>query len=176
MKFLFNQSAKKKISGLREYKSDSFYDVRGELWTSYNKKNFNKKIQKDLNFVHDKFSINKKDVLRGLHGDYSTFKLITCPYGEIFQVAADFRKKSLTYGKYYSTILSQKNKKTLLIPPGVANGFLVLSKESIYSYKLAYDGKYKDAKDQFTINYDDPLFNIKWPKRNYILSKRDNPQ
>ena len=75
-----------------------------------------------------------------------------------------------------ATSLSAINKKTLLIPPGVANGFLVLSKESIYSYKLAYNGKYKDTKDQFTINYDDPLFNIKWPKRNYILSKRDKPQ
>ena len=176
MKFLFNKNASNKIFGLKEFKSDRFKDIRGELWTSYNKKELDYEIKKNLKFIHDKFSINKKNVLRGLHGDFSTYKLVTCPYGEIFQVVADFRKKSSTYGNYYATKLSQKNKKSLLIPPGVANGFLVLSKESIYNYKLAYEGKYKDLSEQFTIMYNDPLFNIKWPKRIYILSSRDKPK
>jgi dTDP-4-dehydrorhamnose 3,5-epimerase len=130
-------------------------------------------VLKKLNFLHDKLSLNKKNVLRGLHGDLSSYKLVSCVYGEVFQVVADFRKKSSTFGKYYSTKLSQKNKKILLIPPGVANGFLVLSKESIYNYKLAYKGKYKDYDKQFTIKFDNKLFNIKWPKRKYIMSARD---
>lgn len=173
MKFLFNKNASNTIVGLKEFSSDVFKDLRGELWTSYNKKEFKDKDLKKLNFLHDKFSLNKKNVLRGLHGDFSTYKLINCPYGEIFQVAADFRKKSPTFGKYYSSKLSQRNKKSLLIPPGVANGFLVLSDKSIYNYKLAYKGRYKDSDMQFTIMYNDPFFNIKWPKRKYILSNRD---
>tara|TARA_B100000900_G_scaffold384296_1_gene372997 strand:+ start:315 stop:845 length:531 start_codon:yes stop_codon:yes gene_type:complete len=173
MKFLFNKKTSNIIIGLKEFTSDVFEDSRGELWTSYCKNNYKDKDLKKLKFLHDKFSINKKNVLRGLHGDFSTYKLITCPYGEIFQVAADFRKKSPTFGKYYSTILNQKNKKSLLIPPGVANGFLALTDKSLYNYKLAYRGKYKDANMQFTIQYNDPFFSIKWPKRKYILSERD---
>ena len=174
MKFLFNKTLEKKINGLKEYRSDVFKDLRGEVWTSYNKKEIKDKDLRKLNFFHDKFSMNKKNVLRGLHGDSSTYKLVSCPYGEVFQVAVDLRKNSSSYGKYYSTKLSQKNKKSLLIPPGVANGFLVLSKKSIYHYKLAYKGKYKDFDEQFTIKFNSPIINIKWPKKNYILSKRDS--
>jgi dTDP-4-dehydrorhamnose 3,5-epimerase len=173
MKFLFNKNTSNKILGLKEFRPDTFRDLRGELWTSYNKKIFKDKVLKKLNFLHDKLSLNKKNVLRGLHGDLSSYKLVSCVYGEVFQVVADFRKKSSTFGKYYSTKLSQKNKKILLIPPGVANGFLVLSKESIYNYKLAYKGKYKDYDKQFTIKFDNKLFNIKWPKRRYVMSARD---
>ncbi len=176
MKFLFNTNVSNKISGLKEFKSDCFKDNRGDLWSSYNKKKFNDKILIKLNFLHDKFSFNKKNVLRGLHGDFSTYKLVTCPYGEIFQVAADYRKNSPTYGKYYSMILSHKNKKSLLIPPGVANGFLVLSKECLYSYKLSYNGDYIDKDKQFSLKFNDIFFGIKWPKRKYVLSKRDNPK
>ena len=175
MKFLFNKKLEKKIKGLKEYKSNAFKDLRGEIWTNYDKKQFKDKDLNKLNFFHDKFSINKKNVLRGLHGDSSTYKLVSCPYGEVFQVAVDLRKNSISNGKYYATKLSQKNKKTLLIPPGFANGFLVLSRKSIYHYKLAYKGQYKDCDKQFTVKFNDPIIKIKWPKRNYILSKRDRP-
>ena len=85
--------------------------MRGEIWTSYNKDLLNYKIFRKLKCLHEKFVLNKKNVLRGLHGDLSSFKLVSCPYGEVFQVAADFRKNSPSFGRYYSTILSQKNKK-----------------------------------------------------------------
>ena len=143
-------------------------DKRGYYWTSWKKGTYKK-----IFFKHDKFSLSKKNVLRGLHGDRKTWKLVSCPYGKFLLVVVNCNKNSQNYLKSKSWILSQKNGLQILIPPNYANGHLCLSKECLFHYKLSYKGSYVDAKKQFSLRWNDPKINIKWPIKNPILSKRD---
>ncbi len=143
-------------------------DKRGYYWTSWKKGTFKK-----ISFRHDKFSLSRKNVLRGLHGDNKTWKLVSCPYGKFLLVVVNYNKSSKNYLKSKSWILSQKNGLQILIPPNYANGHLCLSKECLFHYKLSYKGSYVDAKKQFSLRWNDPKINIKWPIKNPILSKRD---
>lgn len=152
-----------------EFNSDFFSDERGDLWTVWNKNNFTP----NLVFNHDKVAKSKKNVLRGLHGDSKSWKLITCLYGEIFLAVVDFRIGTENYLKTKTFILNDKNKKSVLVPPNFLNGHLVLSDEAVFFYKWSYDGNYPDVQDQYSINYLDPVLNIKWPIKNPILSERD---
>lgn len=147
---------------------DSFEDFRGELFTSYKKGDYN------LDFNHDKVSISKKNVLRGLHGDSKSFKLITCLAGEVLLVVVDTRPESKNYLKWDSIILTSKNRKQVLVPPMFANGHLILSDEATFFYKWSYDGDYPDVKDQFTLKWNNPKIGIHWPISKPILSKRDS--
>lgn len=143
-------------------------DRRGYLWTSWERNKLKKLI-----FNHDKFSVSKKNVLRGLHGDNKTWKLISCVYGKIFFVVVDYDKKSKTFSRYKKFILSHKNNVQILVPPKFLNGFLCLSENCVLHYKLSYKGKYFDYDKQISKKWNDKKFNIKWPKKKYILSKRD---
>ena len=155
---------------LKIFKNSIFSDQRGFYWTSWNKKHLNK----NLNFNHDKFSISKKNVLRGLHGDKKTWKLISCVYGKIYFVVVNYNNKSKSYLKNKSILLSHKINQQILVPPNFLNGFLCLSKNCVIHYKLSYKGPYNDIKDQFYIKWNDSRLKIKWPKtKNLILSKRD---
>ena len=69
--------------------------------------------------------------------------------------------------------LNSSNKKQVLVPPGVGNGFLVMSDQCVFHYKWAYTGTYADVDEQFTIKWDDPFIGIDWPIDNPILSRRD---
>ena len=151
------------------YENDFFKDERGELWTVYNQNEFTPA----LNFNHDKIAVSKHNVLRGLHGDSKSWKLITCLSGTINLVVVDYRPKSNNYLKWDSIILSDLNKKSVLIPPQFANGHLVLSNQAIFYYKWSYEGKYPDVQDQFSLNWADPKLNINWNITNPILSDRD---
>ena len=157
------------IDGVKIFEPDVFTDFRGDLWTTWKKDEF----PLDLDFNHDKVSTSRKDVLRGIHGDFKSFKLITCLYGQMFFILVDNRKDSKTYLQWNSMILDDRNRKLVLTPPGVGNGFLVLSEDSVFSYKWAYEGKYPDVEDQFTIKWNDKRLNINWPIANPILQKRD---
>ena len=157
------------IKGIKIIKGSIFKDRRGKLWTSWKK---NKKIL--LNFKHDKFSISKKNVFRGLHYDQKTWKLISCVYGKIFFVVINCKKSSKDYLKVYSTILSDKENTQILVPPGYANGHLCLSDNCVFHYKLSYKGKYSDVNDQEVLKWNDPRIKINWPtKQKLITSKRD---
>ena len=149
-------------------KNKSFKDYRGFYWTSWHKKFFKK-----IKFKHDKFSLSKKNVLRGLHGDNKTWKLVSCPFGKFLLVVVDCQKKSKNYLKWNSWILSHENGLQILIPPNFANGHLCLSDKCLFHYKLSYRGDYLDAKDQFSIKWNDPKLKIKWGIKRPILSKRD---
>ena len=116
----------------------------------------------------------KRQVLRGIHGDQDTYKLISCVYGKIFQVVVDCRINSKNFGKHTTFELNHLNPKSILIPPGFGNGFLVSSSKAIYHYKLAYKGKYNDSEKQFTYSWNNKKFKIKWPNLKPILSKRDS--
>jgi len=153
---------------IKKIKSKAFADNRGYLWTSWERR-----VVKEIKFIHDKFSLSKKNVLRGLHGDKKTWKLISCPYGKFLLVVVNYEKKSKHFLKWSSWILSQKNGLQILIPPNYANGHLCLSKECLFHYKLSYKGQYIDAKKQFSIKWNDPKINIKWNIKKPILSKRD---
>lgn len=146
---------------------DAFTDYRGDLFTTWKEGDF------DLKFNHDKVSTSRKHVLRGIHGDNKSWKLVTCLYGEIYFVLVDNRESSDTFIQWDSMILSDRNRKQVLIPPGVGNGFLVLSDHSVFHYKWSYPGKYADVDEQFTIKWNDPIIGIDWPINNPILSRRD---
>ena len=112
-------------------------------------------------------------MLRGLHGDDKTHKLISCVYGKFYYVLADARPDSPTYKTWDSFILSAENRKQILTPPGCAGSYFVLSDECTFHYKLAFDGDYNDVPNQFVIKWDDPEWNFEWPHNNPILYGRD---
>jgi len=151
-----------------------FNDSRGSLYTTFLKDKFENLLPQNITFVHDKFAVSKKNVLRGIHGDFFSWKLISCVYGEIFQVVVDNRKESKTYLKHFSLFLDGSSPKSVLIPPGFGNAFQVLSDSAVYNYKLAYNGDYRDADEQFTLKWNDERILIDWPIKNPILSHRDS--
>tara|TARA_Y100000590_G_scaffold322219_1_gene364857 strand:+ start:2444 stop:2935 length:492 start_codon:yes stop_codon:yes gene_type:complete len=153
---------------IKIFKNKSFKDHRGYYWTSWKKGEIKK-----VYFKHDKFSLSKKNVLRGLHGDKKTWKLVSCPYGKFLLVIVNYVKTSKNYLKSKSLILSQENGVQVLIPPNYANGHLCLTKKCLFHYKLSYRGKYIDAKEQFSLRWNDPKLKIKWKIIKPILSKRD---
>ena len=146
----------------------SFKDFRGYYWTSWKKG-----LIKNIKFKHDKFSLSKKNVLRGLHGDNKTWKLVSCPYGKFILVVVNCKKKSKNYLKWKSWTLSHDNGVQILIPPNYANGHLCISDKCLFHYKLSYKGSYVDEKKQFSLRWNDPKLNIKWQIKNPILSNRD---
>ncbi len=152
---------------------DFFEDHRGLLYSSYIEKEFQSKFGKNFSFNHNKFAHNKKNVLRGIHGDNSSFKMVSCVYGKIFQVVVDNRPYSETFLKHETFEISHELPTQVLIPPGFGNAFLVLSDFAVYSYSLSYDGEYNDYDNQFTLNWNDKRININWPIKEPILSKRD---
>lgn len=156
------------LKDFKVIKKSNFKDVRGLLWTTWEKNTF-----KNIIFNHDKFSISKKRVLRGLHCDFKSWKMVTCVYGKFFFVVVDMRKKSKNYLKYKSWVLDHKKPKLILIPPYYANGHLCLSKECLFHYKWSYKGEYIDSSEQKSYRWNDPKIKIKWPVKKPILSMRD---
>lgn len=129
------------------------------------------------NIIKKKFpflvmSYSKKNVIRGLHlqTQKSQGKFVTVVKGKIFDVAVDLRKKSKTYGKFFSYILSEKNSNSIYIPPGFAHGFQALEKENYIIYNCT---KYRNKKSEITINYNDKNLKIKWPLKRQNVSVKD---
>lgn len=146
-----------------------FKDFRGKYIETYNNKVY-KSNRIRVKFLQDDISISKKNVLRGIHGDNKTWKLVSCLYGKFYLVVVNYDKKSKDFGKHISIILSDKNNLQVLIPPKHGNGHLVLSKQTIFHYKQS---TLYERKSQFTLKWNDPNLKIKWPIKNPILSKRD---
>jgi len=146
-----------------------FRDHRGVYVEIYNE-NLYKEAGINVDFVQDDISVSKKDVLRGIHGDKKTWKLISCLYGKFYLVVVNWNNGSSQYGKWESFILSEYNRSQVLIPPKFGNGHLVLSQQAIFHYKQS---TYYDRPHQFTILWNDPKLNIRWPVKNPILSLRD---
>lgn len=158
-----------KLGLLKIFPKTNFKDSRGIYLETFNKKDY-KKILK-LDFVEDDFSVNKKRVFKGIHGDYKTWKLISCVYGKCEAVIVNWDKRSKYFGAWEKFIISSDNYFQILIPPSYGNSFLVLSKIAIYHYKQTQ--YYRGQKNQFTLNYKDPFFKIKLSIKNPIISKRD---
>ena len=162
------------ILGLKIITPSVHYESRGSIWTSYNTSKVGQILPNGLSFKHDKFSLSKNNVLRGIHGDHKSWKLISCAYGKIFQVIVDMRKTSKTYLKWQSFELGEESRSMIMIPPGMGNAFYVTSDTALYHYKLAYNGEYVDADEQFTVAWNDPRLKIQWPTDDPILSDRDS--
>ena len=130
-----------------------------------------KKTKKKINFIQDDISISKKKVLRGIHGDYRTWKLITCLYGEFVLLVINNKKKDKEYKKSEFFYLNDKNNIQILVPPGFGNAHYVKSKKAIFHYKQS---TLYNRKDQFTIKWNSKEYDLKWPfKKKPITSKRD---
>lgn len=150
-----------------------FRDARGNIYSSYNMELFSSFLPGEVKFVHDKFAESKFNVLRGLHGDTKTWKLVSCVWGDIYEVVVDMRPESPNYREWDSFALSSKKYRQVLIPPGFVNGYYVRSEHAVFHYKLAYTGEYIDAGEQITVKWDDPELNIDWPCTDPILQARD---
>jgi dTDP-4-dehydrorhamnose 3,5-epimerase len=149
--------------------STNFEDFRGTYVEIFNRELF-RGAGIDLDFIQDDISISSKGVLRGIHGDSKTWKLISCLSGKFYLVVVDARPDSKQFGKWTSFTLSSTNRTQVLVPPGFGNGHLVLSDEAIFHYKQTTE---YDRSSQFTILWNDPQFGIWWPTSSPILSKRD---
>ncbi len=161
---------KTKLDGVLLIKPDIFEDFRGTYTESFNKKLY-AEHGIDIDFVCDDFSTSSKGVLRGLHGDDKTYKLISCGHGRFYFAVVNYDETSPQFGQWESFVLSDQNRWQVLVPPKFGNGHLALSESIMFCYKQS---QYYDAKGQFSIRYDDPRFNIWWPNKNPILSRRDD--
>ncbi|NDV78839.1 dTDP-4-dehydrorhamnose 3,5-epimerase [Dysgonomonas sp. 511] len=151
-----------------------FLDQRGYFMEAYKKNEFEKHIGK-VEFIQDNESKSTKGVLRGLHyqsGEYSQAKLVRALKGRVLDVIVDLRKSSSTFGKHVAVELTEDNKKQLFVPRGFAHGFLVLSDEATFSYKVdnIYAPQYEN-----TLQWNDPALGIDWgmDEKELILSAKD---
>ena len=130
-----------------------------------------KKIKRKFPFLVMSFS--KKNVIRGLHlqKKNSQGKFVSVIKGKIFDVAVDLRKNSRTFGQYYQCTLSEKNSKSIYIPPGFAHGFQALENENYIVYSCT---RYRHSTSEKVIQFNDKQLNIKWPQKKIIVSKKDN--
>lgn len=153
---------------------DVFGDDRGFFFESFNQKNFEQALGKDVRFVQDNHSKSAGGVLRGLHYQlppHAQGKLVRVVQGEVFDVAVDIRKSSPTFGQWVGQVLSAENKKQLWIPEGFAHGFLTLSKTAEFLYKTT---DYYSPDSEASIIWNDTQLNIDWPQSNQIqLSQKD---
>ena len=159
-----------------------YYESRGSISTTYHSDYYDRILpavdrNEGLQFKHDRYSKSEEGVLRGLHYDDKTWKLVSCIHGKIYLAVLDLRGGSInsnpTYGKSETFILSPETGTQVLIPPMFANGHYVMKDDSIFSYKMAYKGEFNDVDAQHTIKWDSTKFNIEWPCTNPIISKRD---
>ncbi len=151
-----------------------FEDERGYFFESYNERLF-ADAGITARFVQDNQSKSSFGVLRGLHYQIPPFaqaKLVRVTYGKVLDVAVDLREASPTYGRYFSLILSAENQKQLFIPRGFAHGFVVLSPEAVFQYKV--DNYYSKDHDA-GIRFDDATLAIDWqiPESQIIVSEKD---
>jgi len=155
------------FKGLKLIRGKTYYDNRG-----FFREILKNKLIKKEKFIFWSVSKSKKNTLRGMHlqSKKSQTKFVSVLKGKIYDVALDLRKKSKTYGKYFSTILSEKNSTSVFIPKGFAHGFCSLEKENLIIYGMT---NYRSKKDEIGILWNDKDIKIKWPLKKPIISKKD---
>ena len=165
MSFYKTRKKSKEIKDLQTIELEPFFDYRGEIRTLFDQDDW------EQTFVEDKVSISHKNVLRGLHGDDNTHKLISCLGGSFFLAVADARIDSKTFGNIETFILDDSNPKLIFVPAGCLNGHLSLTDRCVFWYK--WSEKYKEPEKQVTCMWNDEKLNIPWPCQKPILSERD---
>lgn len=153
-------------------KPSPYKDSRGEFVEVYREHIF-RESGIDTEFVQDNISTSKKNAIRGLHYQLppsTQVKLVMVPHGEVLDVAVDMRQNSITYGNYFSTILSAENRHMLYVPSGFAHGFAVLSDEATVYYKC---NDYYNKELERGVRWNDPSLGINWNITDPVLSKKD---
>ena len=166
------------LKGVLLIKPEIYCDSRGFFYESWNSIIFNEKIAV-TNFCQDNHSYSLGGVLRGIHYQLNPFsqgKLIRCTRGEIYDVAIDLRKDSVTYKEWIGIELSEKNKYLLWIPEGFGHGFLTISNSAEVQYKVT---KKRNRESEKSILWNDPDLKIEWPinkldKAQPLLSEKDS--
>jgi len=159
-----------KLNSVLMLKPPTIYeDFRGHYIETYNRSiYFDAGIP--IEFVQDDISVSYRHVLRGIHGDSKTWKLISCLRGSFYFVVVNNDPTSAQYRQWASFTLSDVNRLQILVPPKFGNGHVVMSDEAIFHYKQSTE---YDRVSQFTLRWDDPDLNIWWPIKNPIVSQRD---
>ena len=152
---------KTSIDGVIIVEPTAYGDSRGYFMETYQKEDF-VKGGITVDFVQDNQSMSTKGVLRGLHfqKQFSQSKLVRCIRGEVFDVTVDLREGSPTFGKWEGVILSAENKRQFFIPKNFAHGFLVLSDEAEFVYKV---DDFYHPNDEGGLMWNDPDIGINWP-------------
>ncbi len=146
-----------------------FEDFRGEYVETYNEEAYNA-AGVTTKFVQDDISVSSQNVLRGIHGDANTAKLISCLHGKFYLLVINNDPASTQYRQWTSFTLSDKNRKQVFVPPKFGNGHVVLSETAMFHYK---QNTYYDRSGQFTLIWNDPALKLWWPVANPIVSRRD---
>jgi dTDP-4-dehydrorhamnose 3,5-epimerase len=149
-----------------------FQDDRGFFMEMYHQKKFHEAgINED--FVQDNRSRSRQGSIRGLHYQLGKpqGKIVWALSGEVFDVAVDIKKESLSFGKWFGITLSGESKRGLYIPPGFAHGFCVLSEEAEFFYKCS---DFYSPEDERCIRWNDPDLAIHWPVENPVISEKDD--
>lgn len=165
------------IKGVFIIEPKVYKDARGYFMEAWKQAEFDEHIGRTV-FIQDNESKSSFGVLRGLHyqkGDASQAKLVRVIKGKVLDVAVDIRKSSPTFGKHVMVELSEDNKRQFFIPRGFAHGFLVLSDEAIFTYKV--DNPYAPQCDA-GIRWNDPQLGIEWPidPEKVLTSEKDLKQ
>ena len=165
---------KTEIDGVYILEPRVFNDDRGYFFEAWKKEDFEEHVGK-VDFIQDNESKSSYGVLRGLHyqkGNYSQAKLVRVIKGKVLDVAVDIRKSSPTFGKHVMVELSDENKRQFFIPRGFAHGFLVLSDEAVFTYKV--DNIYA-PQHEASIRWNDEDINIQWPidVKDIVTSEKD---
>ena len=160
---------KTKLEGVLRLQLDCFEDHRGRYIETYNDKIYHENAI-EIDFVQDDISVSSRHVLRGIHGDSETWKLISCFQGKFYLVVVNCDQASEEFGKWQSFVLSGDNRLQILAPPKHGIAHLVLTEQAIFHYKQS---TYYNPEIQFTYVWNEPRFNIWWPVKNPILSQRD---
>ena len=153
---------KTEVEGVFVIEPKVFSDARGYFMETWKQADFNEHVGQ-VDFIQDNESKSSFGVLRGLHyqkGSLSQAKLVRVIKGKVLDVAVDIRKSSPTFGKHVMVELSEDNKRQFFIPRGFAHGFLVLSEEAIFTYKV--DNSYAPQAEA-GIRWNDPALGIEWP-------------
>ena len=165
------------IEGVYIIEPRVFNDARGYFFEAWKKEEFEKNIG-PIEFVQDNESKSSYGVLRGLHyqkGAASQSKLVRVIKGKVLDVAVDIRKSSPTFGQHVMVELSDENKRQFFIPRGFAHGFLVLSDEAVFTYKV--DNPYAPQAEA-GICWNDPAIGIDGPidPKDVLTSEKDMKQ
>ena len=150
------------IEGVYIIEPRVFNDARGYFFEAWKQQEFEENIG-PVRFIQDNESKSSYGVLRGLHyqkGAFSQSKLVRVIKGRVLDVAVDLRRSSATFGKHVMVELSEENKRQFFIPRGFAHGFLVLSDEAVFTYKV--DNVYAPQAEA-GIRWNDPQLGIEWP-------------
>ena len=165
---------KTEIDGVWIIQPKVFNDARGYFFEAWKKEEFEQHVG-HVDFIQDNESKSSYGVLRGLHyqkGSFSQAKLVRVIKGRVVDVAVDIRRNSPTFGKHVMVELSDENKRQFFIPRGFAHGFLVLSDEAVFTYKV--DNPYAPQAEA-SIRFDDPDLAIQWPidSKDILTSSKD---